>query len=284
MSTPCSTPSNTASLAEALSAGLRAELDLTPKPGLVDRSDSGSHADLDYRLMRRSITLLEQYLSDCVNTLHAGHGIERLRELGILAEQRMLARLGTNTHRGAIFLGGLLLGAVHAADGTEPRAISDAVADCAHRLFAQRLPRGTTGEVVRTRYRVGGIVSEALNGLPAVFVVGVPALHEARRRGLSNRDSLYFAMARLMRTVEDTTALRRCGPAGLARLRRDGARLERLLDHGNDPNPFLVRCNRQYRAQRLTMGGVADLLAICVACFRSRVSGQLMVSDYNSLI
>ncbi len=284
MSTPCSTPSNTASLAEALSAGLRAELDLTPKPGLVDRRDSGSHDDLDYPLMLRSIALLEQYFSGCVNALHAGHGIERLRELGLLAEQRMFARLGTNTHRGAIFLGGLLLGAAHAADCNEPRAVSDAVTDCAHQLFAQQLPRGTTGERVRARYRVGGIVGEALNGLPAVFTVGVPALHEARRRGLNERDGLYLAMARLMQTVEDTTALRRCGPDGLARLRRDGARLERLLEDGNDPIPFLEHCNRQYRTQRLTMGGVADLLAICVAWVRLRDSGQSSISDYTSLI
>lgn len=260
--------STTACLAEALSAGLRSELDLTPKPGLVDRRDSGSHDDLDYHLMCRSITLLERYFADCVGALHAGHDIERLRELGLLAEQRMFARLGTNTHRGAIFLGGLLLGAVHVAAGTEPRVVSDAVAECAQRLFAQRLPHGTTGEAVRARYRVGGIVSEALNGLPAVFAVGVPALQGARRRGLSDRDSLYVAMARLMQTVEDTTALRRCGPAGLARLRRDGARLERLLDEGDDPIPFLVECNRHYRARRLTMGGIADLLGICVAWTR----------------
>jgi triphosphoribosyl-dephospho-CoA synthase len=72
-------------------------------------------------------------------------------------------------------------------------------------------------------------------------------------------------MARLMRTVEDTTTLRRCGLTGLARLRRDGARLEELLLAGRDPVPFLVEANDSYRRQRLTMGGVADLIGTCAA-------------------
>ena len=54
MSTICfANPSSVRHLADALSIGLRVELDLTPKPGLVDRWDSGSHDDLDYRLMIR---------------------------------------------------------------------------------------------------------------------------------------------------------------------------------------------------------------------------------------
>ena len=61
-------------------------------------------------------------------------------------------------------------------------------------------------------------------------------------------------MARLMQTVEDTTALRRCGPAGLAQLRRDGVRLEELVVAERDPIPFLITANDDYRRQRLTMG------------------------------
>jgi len=68
-----------------------------------------------------------------------------------------------------------------------------------------------------------------------------------------------------MQKVEDTTALRRCGPLGLARLRRDGARLEELLLAGLDPVPFLINANDDYRRERLTMGGVADLIGMCAA-------------------
>jgi triphosphoribosyl-dephospho-CoA synthase len=244
---------------------LRRELDLTPKPGLVDRWDNGSHDDLDYGLMTRSIALLERYYGDCATALAAGCPVERLRELGIQAEQRMLRNLGTNTHRGAIFLGGLLLGGVHAAASREVGTVSDAVAAGAYRLFATNLPRHTKGGRARSRYRVGGIVREALDGFPSVFRIGVPALREAGRLGLDDRDALFLAMARLMQTVEDTTTLRRGGPPALVRLRKDGAGLEERLRAGVDPIAFLVRINGLYRGWRLTMGGVADLLGLCIA-------------------
>jgi len=69
-------------------------------------------------------------------------------------------------------------------------------------------------------------------------------------------------MATLMRKVEDTTAVRRCGLEGLERLRRDGAILQDLLDMGRDPEPFLVLLNEDYRRDNLTMGGVADCMAL----------------------
>lgn len=269
MSAICSrrspTLSPTQELAARLVAGLQWELDLTPKPGLVDRRDNGSHQDLNYPLMARSIRLLERYFFDCAAGLEAGHDLGRLRERGILAERAMLEQLGGNTHRGAIFLGGLLLGAVHATAARDSATVSVAVADAARRLFATGLPAGTPGSEARARYGAGGIVREALRGFPSVFEIGFPALRDAGWRGLSRRDSLFLAMARLMQTVEDTTALRRCGPAGLACLRRDGAKLETLLFDGGDLVIFLTDANRRYRLQRLTMGGVADLLAISVA-------------------
>lgn len=259
------TLSPTQELAALLVAGLQWELDLTPKPGLVDRRDNGSHQDLNYPLMARSIRLLERYFFDCAADLEAGHDLGRLRQRGIAAERAMLEQLGANTHRGAIFLGGLLLGAVHAAAARDSATVSVAVADTARRLFEAGLPAGTPGSEARARYGAGGIIREALRGFPSVFEVGVPALRDAGRLGFDWRDGLFLAMARLMQTVEDTTALRRCGPAGVACLQRDGAKLETLLLDGGDPVVFLTGANRRYQLQRLTMGGVADLLAISVA-------------------
>lgn len=249
-------------LSEALLKGLLLELDLTPKPGLVDRRDSGSHQDLNYPLMRRSITQLADYFTACARALHTGGTIETLRDLGIQAERHMFATLGTNTHRGAIFLGGVMMAAVHHAQSTDEQAVSDAIAAVAEQLFSHRLPRRTKGAQARQRYHAGGIIQETLAGLPSVFSVAVPALRQAQQLGLTQRDSHLLALARLMQIVEDTTALRRCGPAGLAQLKRDGTILETLLLNQVDPVLFLVAANQHYQTQRLTMGGVADLLAI----------------------
>jgi triphosphoribosyl-dephospho-CoA synthase len=77
-------------------------------------------------------------------------------------------------------------------------------------------------------------------------------------------------LARLMRTVEDTTALHRCGHQGLRQIRHDGARLEALIYQGDDPIPFLSQLNRDYVRMNLTMGGVADVLALSYGCLVAR--------------
>ena len=82
--------------------------------------------------------------------------------------------------------------------------------------------------------------------------------------GVAADRAAFRALAVLMQRVEDTTAVARCGP-GLARLRRDGAALETLLDRGEDPTPVLSTWNEEYRTMRLTMGGVADCLALVLA-------------------
>src|ERR1700685_1970628 len=50
---------------------LIAEVELTPKPGLVDRRGSGAHHDLSLDLMKRSATVLEPYF---VNMASAADG------------------------------------------------------------------------------------------------------------------------------------------------------------------------------------------------------------------
>lgn len=256
-------PSSRQMLVDHLVQGLNRELDLAPKPGLVDPYDNGSHPDLDYALMQRSITMLEQYFRRFAAEVQAGCDAEGLRRLGAEAEVRMLRTLGTNTHRGALFLGSLLL--VGAARAREAAAVPASIAVFAQELFAARLPAGTLGAGVRAQYQAGGIVGEALCGLPGLFHVGLPALEDADRLRLGYRRGLYLAMARLMQGVEDTTALRRCGRTGLARLRVDGRALEVLLLSARDPEHYLDKLNARYRRIGLTMGGVADMLAMSIA-------------------
>ena len=254
-------------LARALADGARTELDLTPKPGLVDRLDSGSHPDLSHASMRRSIDTLPAYYQDLIE-LADGEPLDlaACASAGIRAEERALAAAGSNAHRGYNFLSGLLLLAA-AADQTGTtagwRAESGAV--------ARRLPGEATGaepshgEQARRRYRVEGVLGEAAAGLPSVFDHGLPALDDALARGLSPETAQHYAMAVLMTRVEDTTALHRCGPAGLARLKEDGASLAALIEEGGDHLRRLRALNDDYRAMRLTMGGVADCLALTLA-------------------
>jgi len=249
-------------LAASLVRGLRTELYLTPKPGLVDLLDSGSHPDLSLAKMTASIEQVADYFAELLGGLDAGADLPRLVGIGRRAEERMLATLGTNTHKGAIFLGGLLVVARFrtAASGTP---MKPAVAAVAREVLTLSPPAATHGEAARRAFRSGGIVAEARGGLPSLFDVALPAWHRGRHlcRGDLSR-AAFFMLSRLMQIVDDTTALHRCGTAGLARLQRDGRLLEAMMTEGFDPVPLLTTLNLEYRAMNLTMGGVADLLGV----------------------
>ena len=243
----------------ALIDGLKAELYLTPKPGLVDLANSGSHNDLSLVLMSRSIALMRDYLDELCVALAGPYGYTDLVAIGQAAEQRMYRELGTNCHRGGIFLCGLLLVSSVHADLANPVSLRQAVKRCAAGFFALKEAENSHGEQVRKRYTKAGIVHEALQGLPAVFEDVLPSVLDSE--GDMYR-GMYLAMAKLMQRVDDSTSLHRCGEMGLALLRRSGKHLESCIVAGDDPVPLLNRMDREFRSRNLTMGGVADLLGV----------------------
>jgi triphosphoribosyl-dephospho-CoA synthase len=216
--------------------------------------------------MERSVALVRAHLADVAGTLQRGEPLAARVALARAAERRMIARFGTNTHKGALFLGSVVLAARARAACDDVRLNRAALARVAHDLAPVLAIDRTHGAVARARFGVGGILREVEAGLPSVFDVALPAFRAAvaRREG-GDAPSLRM-LAGLMCTVEDTTALHRCGAAGLATLRRDGARLDAVLDAGGAPAAavFLRDRNAAYREMNLTMGGVADLLGVAL--------------------
>jgi triphosphoribosyl-dephospho-CoA synthase len=264
---PAAPPQACARLAADLVVGLRRELRLTPKPGLVDLADTGSHSDLTLTLMERSIGLLAEVFGALVASLARGEPLAAQVTLGQAAEGQLQRAFGTNTHKGALFLGGLLLaGRWRAPDGEAPLRL--AVAEVAREWLAHRPLPESHGAAARRRFGVGGVVAEALGGLPSVFEVALPAWRAAAARGQGGDAAAFAAMAALMQAVEDTTALHRAGAAGLARLRSDGRELGRRLEAGEDHLAFLATTNAAWRQLGLTMGGVADLLGVSLGLLR----------------
>jgi triphosphoribosyl-dephospho-CoA synthetase len=268
-------------LARCLVSGATLELRLSPKPGLVDLRDNGSHPDLTLESMSRSVSLLPAYYGELLEVRRRGRCFRSMVEAGCRAEERMRRQVGSNAHRGYIFLSGLLL----LASCEQGESIGDlrlSVARLAEEFFhsyPEPVREGCThGAAVRAAHHLGGIRAEALAGLPSVFEVGLPAFTaQIETHGdliLSSR----YLMARLMQCVEDTTAVHRCGPAGLARIRQDGRLLQRVLEENGDHAALLQRWNDEYRALGLTMGGVADCLGLTYALYLSRPEAETVDS------
>ena len=102
---------------------LEDEVDLTPKPGLVDRRNTGAHDDMDRPLFHRSAGALAPYFRQFAALGMAGASPRELQSLGRQAEEAMLAATGgVNTHKGALYSFALLLSALGRclAEGGDP--------------------------------------------------------------------------------------------------------------------------------------------------------------------
>ncbi|MCE1229437.1 MAG: triphosphoribosyl-dephospho-CoA synthase [Firmicutes bacterium] len=238
-------------LPHALVEGARQELHLTPKPGLVDGRNNGSHPDLSMESMERSIALLLRYYEE----LQGCQGdLTQAMTYGQQAEGRMFDAIGANAHKGYLFLSGLLLLAALPTGGALP-ATRETLARLARACF-QRSARRPQGE---------GIRREAEAGLPTLFEIAWPGYRAVREEQWPKTEARHYLMALLMQHVEDTTTLKRGGDAGLARLRADGLELQLLLESRQNYLGWLQDLDDDYRARNLTMGGVADCLALTLA-------------------
>ena len=249
-------------LASSLIKGASMELYLTPKPGLVDLSDSGSHPDLSVPVMERSIRYVSDYLDEIVVSLANGEPFSCQKSLGIKAEQRLLGNLGTNTHKGYIFLSGMLMIAHWHAASQDELSVRATLSSLAEAFFKTAEEQSTHGQLARKKFNAGGIVLESINGFPSLFEEALPAYRKALKQHGCNNTASFAMLARLMQTVEDTTTLYRAGKRGLSKVKQDGRRLERIIASGDDCIPHLVELNRLYIGMNITIGGVADMLGL----------------------
>jgi len=209
--------------------------------------------------MERSIDLLGTYLLELNDHLDEGTSVSELKAIGKRAESRMMIHCGTNTHKGYIFLSGLFLIAAQTATN-----IRDGISEIAAELM-NNTRDFTNGNRVRNVYNTGGIVDECLNGLPAVFEIALPLFQQKLVETQDFNTASFYMMANLMCHTEDTTAYHRGGVNGIHQLKSDGSQLNHLLSTGIDVVPWLKERNSLYQAMNLTMGGVADLMALTYA-------------------
>lgn len=99
---------------------LLGEVYATPKPGLVDRRDTGAHRDMNYETFLASTEAITPYMvrmfAEGMDATVAGHTPEEvfqaIRGIGLEAERAMYAATdGVNTHKGMIFTMGIVLAA-----------------------------------------------------------------------------------------------------------------------------------------------------------------------------
>jgi triphosphoribosyl-dephospho-CoA synthase len=169
---------------------------------------------------------------------------------------------GSNAHKGAIWILGLLVTAASQRKDRNPEAIAaDAGALACLPDRAQPL-LVSHGDTVRARYGASGARGEAVSGFPHVIQVGLPALRAARNNGCTETNSRLSVLLNIMARLEDTCVLYRAGPEGLAFVQKGASNV--LLAGGPGSvagDQAMLQLDQEFLIRNISPGGSADLLA-----------------------
>ena len=247
------------------SMALQAELDTTPKPGLVDRNDNGAHRDMDHALMRRSIQALHPYF---VRLAQIGFDNpqprhDEIQQVGIEAEQAMFkATGGVNTHKGALFSIGLTavaLGGMACSNNAQLHSLSNSIASLAS-LFPDT--SGTHGSKAKANNKLKGALDNAREGYTQLFKAWLPFYLDRLAEG--DRYALHKTLLRIMCDLDDTNIVYR---TSMETMREVQAEARRMLEHIPETTHFeaaLQAMNTDYIRRNISPGGSADMLSLVV--------------------
>ena len=265
-------------IAHLATQALQAELDTTPKPGLVDKDNNGAHRDMDYALMQRSIDTLHPYfvklaLLGCADALPSHTAI---RDAGIEAEKAMLsATNGVNTHKGALFSMGLaVVAAAHeerkiAANEeqilkernggedvlvslqTTIKALAASFPDTngTHGSKAKLLSKGTTA--------IKGALDNAREGYEMLFAEWLPFYIERRKE--HDAYTLHKTLLRIMCDLDDTNVIYRTDLATAEEVKQEARALLNSFEEA-----VLKDMDRHYTTRNISPGGAADMLSLTI--------------------
>lgn len=274
-------------ISHLIKQALLAEIYLTPKPGLVDKANSGAHRDMDFALFLSSIDAITEPVSACFDmgfrtaSLAPALTLMAIRSIGKTAETKMLAATGgINTHKGAIFSLGILCAAIGRCEAQNmPLTVSVICEESAkmcqglveQELAAVTKPR-TAGERFFHQWQITGARGEAESGFRLVREVALPVYlrecsqYQNEECANQNYFAMVLALLNLMAVNADTNLVSRGGIEGMRcvqdytqNLLCHPAVLHRNLDE------LVVQLNQfdQWMIERnLSPGGSADLLTV----------------------
>lgn len=262
-------------------SALKEELELTPKPGLVDQRNCGAHSDMDFDMMLRSAMSLKVYFE---NTLRLGFDMNlsnhceliKLRNLGIEAEKRMMhLTSGVNTHRGAIYGMGILLSALgnclkHGGSLVyKSRKIAEGIfelkkcssdLECNKHVETTKIFMGkSNGELAREAFGRCGAEDEAMKGFPTAFAGACYLEDLVNKYGRPTLIAKLRSFLFILEKADDSNLIHRGGRKGLE-LAKTEARRIRKLDNDKLVNA-LEELDDIFIEMNLSPGGTADIYA-----------------------
>lgn len=261
------------------------EVMAAPKPGLVDRLNNGAHKDMDIFTFINSIISLRDYYYDITKLGYEFNKedyrllMEEIRPLGIEAEKSMFkATEGVNTHKGLIFL----MGIIATASGNLYRKSMDLSPDNIS-IVTKEMTKGiskeleksahieklTYGERIYKEYNIVGIRGEVEEGLPTVLNVSLPIYTKLMKDPKINQnDAMIHTLLHLISVVDDINILGRHGMDTLDYVRKRG---KQALGFGGylttKGRNYVKSMDSDFIQRHISPGGSADLLAVTILLY-----------------
>lgn len=260
------------------------EVNTSLKPGLVDRLHNGSHKDMGLSTFINSAYSLSDYFCQCVK-----EGLscdcskkdlpllfQKLRSIGKQAEKTMLfATQGINTHKGIIFSGGILCGAIGYYTSTNSRDISsENFLSSLSEICRYMLPAllndyltltqntaKTNGEKLYLEYKITGIRGEAKEGFPHLFNTGFPLFQSVLKEDFTLWQAGLITLLHYIAYTEDTNLIIRSDYQLACKIQKD---LQKFLNHATyeEQLSILPKLDDFFISQNISPGGSADMLAL----------------------
>ncbi len=246
-------------IAHLATDALRAELNTTPKPGLVDRHDSGAHKDMDLAIMSRSIDALQPYF-DRLALLGSQASMtetEQVRQIGIDAEKAMLnATGGVNTHRGALFSLGLTTLAASSCVAHDGKVNEQSLRNLIMQAAQGFTPTaGTHGNNAVNAHRVTGALDLAKAGYQQLFTDWLPAYRDWLAEDANS--ACHKLLLLIMSQLDDTNVIHRVGYEQAQQVKQEAHALLNSYSVAG-----MEAMNRDYIARNISPGGSADMMAL----------------------
>lgn len=262
-------------------ASLIQEVCTTPKPGLVDLASNGAHTDMTPSTFFASAAALSPYFHEVTVT---GADWQRtlpelfaeIRKQGIKAEEKMFsATNGVNTHKGLIYLEGILCAAAGYAWGRYGSINEDTIFSIATEMACSAIeldfrkidyscPK-THGEKLFVRYGYKGIRGEVQEGFPSIRYIALPALSHYEAEGYPKNSVRVQTLLMLIAAVNDTNVIYRSSPEMLTYVKLSACKALELGGAFKEEGlAFIRNLDTAFTEKNISPGGCADLLAVTI--------------------
>ena len=259
------------------------EVVLSPKPGLVDTINSGSHDDMDLYTFIDSILALDRFFYKWTRigyeNTNSDYGsiFPALRASGLDAERAMFAATNNvNTHKGAIFIFAILCGAI----GSLKREASDLTLDniSERSKDISRYILKDFDDINKDENKTYGIrqyLDHGLLGARGEAYLGFPAIKRAYKViedsvacGLDEKTALGNGLIEIMTFLVDTNIIGRRGPEAGKFLNDSAKMVKDLGAYGTETGlAEIYKLDESFIKMNISPGGCADLAAASLFVF-----------------